>query len=799
MHLRLLLTRAAFAAAASMAAALLLFPASTAHAMAPPPGTAAPTPLAADDVVPGEVLLQLAPESFGSAAYRADLGASGRTGLADLDRRLSGLGARAITPVFDLAADPEAKRAQGMDRIFCVRFGADLGPAEAARRLAGSPDLLFAEPNRIAHAALTPNDPTYPSQWAHNNTGQAIRYGGGTVGTIDCDTDTDQAWDLQTGLSSVILAIVDTGVDTGHPEFSGRVVAGYDFVNGDTNPTDDNGHGTCCAGIALGAGNNSQGIAGVAWGVKLMPVKVLDSSGSGTYTMVANGITWAADNGARILSLSLGGGASSTLQTAVNYAVNTKGCAMFCASGNANASSLDYPAAYSNTIAVGALSPCNERKNPSSCDGETWWGSNYGSGLDFLAPGVRIHTTDIRGSGGFGTGDYITDFNGTSSATPHAAGIGALVWSQNTALTNTGLRSVLQANCDDLGSTGYDTQTGYGRLNAYRAVQNAGGGGTPTPVTLFSEGYETNTVPGSVWSAGDSNSTSGLDYWGDQSSGSGARVHGGSWSAYCADNSTVSGQRYDNNMRAHMTLLSPINVSGYTSVTFSFWKWHRTYNSSDYLSFQYWNGSAWVEQQRWSGSSSVWQQLTYTLSGFTTYKFRFLFVSNGSYTAEGAYIDDILLTGVPPAAAPPGETPETWAAGAAPAGAAPTLTLVSEISEGTVAASADRPNDAGEGAETALADALPGGRLLLAAPNPLRGEASLRFALETASDVRLEVFSAAGRRVATLAEGTFGAGVHPVTWKASGADGRAVAPGVYFARLLVNGETRATERLVIVK
>ena len=109
--------------------------------------------------------------------------------------------------------------------------------------------------------------------------------------------------------------------------------------------------------------------------------------------------------------------------------------------------------------------------------------------------------------------------------------------------------------------------------------RHAGGGGGPTPVTIFSEGFESNTVPGSVWSATDSNGLSGLDYWGDQSSG--ARIHGGSWSAYCADNSTVNGQKYDNNMNADMTLINPIDISGHTGVQLSFWIWYKTPNSTD--------------------------------------------------------------------------------------------------------------------------------------------------------------------------------------------------------------------------
>ncbi|MCC7141904.1 MAG: S8 family serine peptidase, partial [Candidatus Eisenbacteria bacterium] len=746
-----------------------------AWAMAPAPGSSS-TPDA--KWVPGELLVQIATDAVHSSQYRSDLGSMGRTGLGAIDQQLSAIGAFDIMPVFDAGTDPTARAAAGLDRIFRVRYADAIDPERAAERFSGMGEVSFAEPNYIAHMSLTPNDPTYPSQWAHNNTGQAIRYTGGTVGTADCDTDTDQAWDLQTGSASFILAIVDTGCDTGHPEFAGRVVAGYDYVNNDSNPTDDNGHGTSCAGIALGGGNNAAGIAGVAWNVKLMPVKVLNAAGSGAYTGVASGITFAADNGAKILSLSLGGPASSTLQVAVDYAVNTRGCAMFAATGNGNASSLDYPAAYSNVISVGALSPCNERKSPTSCDAENWWGSNYGTGIDFMAPGVRIHTTDIRGTGGFGSGDYITDFNGTSSATPHAAGIGALVWSQNPALTRTTLLSVLQTNCDDLGTAGYDTQTGYGRLNAFLAVQNAsggGGGGGGTPVTLFSEDFETNVVPGTVWGANDANGTSGADYWGDQSSGSGARVHGGSWSAYCADNSNVAGQTYDHNMTAYMTKTASVSLSGVTNVTFSFWLWNRTSNASDYLAFQYWNGTAWVEQQRWSGTGTgAWVQATYNLTGFTTFQWRWLFFSNGSSRTEGAYIDDIVLAGVTTAAPPQP--------------AAMALTLIDERSEPDMTSMLrnDMSSVKGNPVELISISPVENGKLV-ASPNPMTSGTTLRFALPAQAAVSLEVFSADGRRVAIAHQGAFAAGTHSVNWDGRGQDGSPLAGGVYWARLVVDG------------
>ena len=121
------------------------------------------------------------------------------------------------------------------------------------------------------------------------------------------------------------------------------------------------------------------------------------------------------------------------------------------------------------------MSPCNDRKTPSTCDGEFWWGSNYGGGLDFLAPGTRIYTTDISGTAGYSTTNYTTTFNGTSSACPFAAGIAALLRSEDPSLTNAEIRTIMQTSCTDLGAAGYDDDTGYGRLDAYQALMEAGG------------------------------------------------------------------------------------------------------------------------------------------------------------------------------------------------------------------------------------------------------------------------------------------------------------------------------------
>src|SRR5262249_34008967 len=159
--------------------------------------------------------------------------------------------------------------------------------------------------------------------------------------------------------------------------------------------------------------------------------------------------TYAADHGAKILSMSLGGPTPpQSVLNAVNYAYTTKGCLLFGAAGNGNGLGLDYPAAYANVVGVGACSPCNERTSPSRRGGENWWGSNCASDLDSVGPGVLITTTDIVGTGGYSVGDYFNSFNGTSSATPDAAGIAALVWSAKPSLTNTQVWNTLKNTCE---------------------------------------------------------------------------------------------------------------------------------------------------------------------------------------------------------------------------------------------------------------------------------------------------------------------------------------------------------------
>ena len=165
------------------------------------------------------------------------------------------------------------------------------------------------ETNGIAKTLLVPNDELYVNQWDHDNQRQAIQYGtGDLIGMIDCDLDTDLAWDITTGDPSVVIAILDTGVDLDHPDLVNNIVSGYNFVNDSLPPDDQFDHGTPCAGIAAATINNEIGIAGVCPDCSIMSVKVLNDDGSGDWGIISEGIVWASDNDADVISLSLGGG-----------------------------------------------------------------------------------------------------------------------------------------------------------------------------------------------------------------------------------------------------------------------------------------------------------------------------------------------------------------------------------------------------------------------------------------------------------------------------------------------------------
>jgi thermitase len=285
--------------------------------------------------------------------------------------------------------------------------------------------------------ALASTDPGFQLQWG------MVRIGA------------PAAWDQSRG-SGVKVAVVDTGADLDHPDLAGRLdtTSDYDFVNGDPTAEDDHGHGTHVAGIIGATLNNGAGVAGVANRCTVLPLKALDSDGSGYDSDVADAIRWAADHGASVVSLSLGGGYSSAIEAAVQYAAGSD-CVVVAAAGNSSGYGVSYPAACPNVIGVGSTDSSDSRSSFSS----------YGPGVDIAAPGSWIYSTIV---GGYG---YMS---GTSMSTPLVAGVMALVRAQNPAWSRTVVEQRVLSTSVDLGPKGRDDYFGYGRVDARSAVTMPG-------------------------------------------------------------------------------------------------------------------------------------------------------------------------------------------------------------------------------------------------------------------------------------------------------------------------------------
>ncbi|GIW12168.1 MAG: hypothetical protein KatS3mg061_3225 [Dehalococcoidia bacterium] len=269
-----------------------------------------------------------------------------------------------------------------------------------------------------------------------------------------------EGWGYSTGSESIIIAIVDTGVDLSHPDLASKILPGYDFVNADLTPQDDHGHGTHVAGIAAAITNNGLGIAGVSWGARVLPVKVLDARGSGYTSDVAAGIVWAADRGARVINLSLGGPASTTLQEAVNYAVG-KGALVVAAAGNSGNSTPNYPGAYPAAISVAATDSTNRRASF----------SNFGPFVDLAAPGVSIYSTVPTGSCDLCHPSGYRALSGTSMATPMVAGVLAILAGLAPEASPAGLRAAVEQSALDLGPAGRDDEYGFGLVQLDAAIR----------------------------------------------------------------------------------------------------------------------------------------------------------------------------------------------------------------------------------------------------------------------------------------------------------------------------------------
>ena len=370
-----------------------------------------------------------------------------------------------------------------------VPMGRELEVIESLRR---NPLVEYAEPNYIVH--LPPFEPTQVTAVGQTGQSQAIRaadivpndpyYSYGDVQWNLPRIGAPQAWEVTTGEREIVIAIVDSGIDLDHPDLDGKIwtnpgeipgngldddgngcvddVHGWHFYHRcddegcieleDNNSQDDNGHGSFMAGIAAVETNNGEGIAGLSWGAKLMPVKVLDQNAAGYYSDIIQGVIYAADNGAKIINMSFGGAAySQALEDAVNYA-HDKGCLLVSTSGYGN-TGVTYPGKFPVVVTVAATDKDDQRA----------WFSNYGPEVDLAAPGVDIASTDRNGIYGL--------WSSTEVAAPHVAGLAALIWSVNPTLTQDEVEDVMKSTAVDLGDPGRDDYYGWGRIDASAAVR----------------------------------------------------------------------------------------------------------------------------------------------------------------------------------------------------------------------------------------------------------------------------------------------------------------------------------------
>jgi subtilisin family serine protease len=308
------------------------------------------------------------------------------------------------------------------------------------------PRVEAAELNYVVRALVDPvipDDTYYGSQWA---------LGDSAAGNIDAP----HAWALETGSTGQVIAIIDTGVALAHVDLDAKIVPGYDFVNDDSDPSDDHyaSHGTHVAGIAAAETDNSQGVAGISWGASIMPIKVLASNGYGTFYDVIEGIYYAVENGADVINMSLGarqGGISpeelTSLQEAINHA-HASGCVVVAAAGNSY--EVHYPAACDNVMAVAA-----------TYSNDNQYGSD-GPEMDVAAPGVSIWSTKRYNSYGYMTG--------SSMASPHVAGLASLVLSLRPDYSPDQVKSLIENGAEDKGVPGWDQSYGWGRIDAFQTL-----------------------------------------------------------------------------------------------------------------------------------------------------------------------------------------------------------------------------------------------------------------------------------------------------------------------------------------
>jgi thermitase len=340
---------------------------------------------------------------------------------------------------FDKVLKSQNAKSQGrimQSNVHVIELPPGIDEMKAMQTLKKDKRLKYVELDMVVLPAASVNDPAFSNSWALPK------------------TQSPYAWDSANG-TGVTIAILDTGVDGSHPDLKANMVAGWNFYDNNSDTSDVHGHGTSVAGTAAMVGNNGTGSAGVAWGAKIMPLRISSPTGYASWSTVAKALYWAADNGAKVANISFSGvSGSSTVQTAAQY-LRDKGGVVVVAAGNSGG--LESIKAHDSMLTISATDSSDVRASFSS----------YGEYVDLAAPGVSIYTT-TKG-GGFANG------SGTSFSSPVVAGAAALVMAANSKLGPADIDKVLKSTAVDLGAAGFDPYYGYGRIDAYKAVAAAKG------------------------------------------------------------------------------------------------------------------------------------------------------------------------------------------------------------------------------------------------------------------------------------------------------------------------------------
>lgn len=371
----------------------------------------------------------LAAQNF-AANHKADV-------LAELTRELNVPGVEVVEA---FAESGGVTRPADFSRFKFLKLSPPAQPLEVIRQLTGHPLVDYVEVDHVGQGGATvPTDPSYSSQWHLPKI--AMPY----------------AWDLTTGSSNVIVAVLDTGLNNSNGEFTGRTVPGYDFAYNDADPADDFGHGTAVAGVIAANANNGVLVAGVDWKCQVMPVKVLDANNNGLYSWWAAGLDWAVAHGCKVANLSAGGASSSaTLTSSIRNAISS-GVIFVTITHNDGAGTIRFPGNLTDSITVGATDAQDRRTSF----------SNYGSQIDLVGPGTNIYTVWYTGG--------ISYSWGTSFSGPQVSGVAALLAALNPSLKQAQVETLLCAGAEDqvgdaTDTPGFDNYYGWGRLNAYNTL-----------------------------------------------------------------------------------------------------------------------------------------------------------------------------------------------------------------------------------------------------------------------------------------------------------------------------------------